>query len=114
MTLIAPRTSNGWQARQFKDRSNLYSPFLGTGNASCDFDRLIEICRVDQEEATKLFACFRKGAVRDVALAVTNTNAGRGRHRMQRGSATILPLSVEVMRQFGGLHKALLACTFGP
>src|SRR5262249_7187449 len=108
------KSPNRRQALQLKNGPDLDSPLLGTGNASCDSDRVVEVRRVDQEEAAELFARFSERAVRHLALTFTDANAGRGRYRVQWGSAEVLPLFVEFMRERRGLREALLALAFGP
>src|SRR5262249_20163176 len=61
-----------------------------------------------------LFARLREGAVGHVPLPLPDANAGRGRDGVQRRSAQILPLLVELMRQRRGLGEALLALALGP
>ena len=68
---------------------------------------------LDQEEAAELFTRFSERAVSYLAFSITNTNARRGRNRVQRGSAQILPLFMEFMREVCGLHNALLAFAIG-
>src|SRR5262249_55902973 len=79
-----------------------------------DIDGVIEVRRVDQEVAAELFARLGEGAVRHLALSLTDANAGRGRNRVQGGSAQVLSLFVELLRQRRGLREASLALAFGP
>src|SRR5262249_37748867 len=107
-------SSDRRQALQLEDRPHLDGPLPGAGNPPRDVDRLVEVRRVDQEEAAELFARFRERAVRHLPLPLTDANAGRRRDRVQRGGAQNLPLLVELVRQGRGLREALLALALGP
>src|SRR5262249_12634193 len=94
------------QTLQLKDGPNFDRPLLGAGNASRDFDRFIEVGRIDQEKAAELLARLRERTVGHLASSFTDANAGRGRHRVQGGSAQILPPLVKFVRQLDGLRHA--------
>ena len=85
------KSSDRRQAIQLKDGSNFHSSLLGSGYASCDIDRVVEVCRVDKEVTAELFARFGERAVRHLALSLTDTNAGRSRNWVQGGSARNFP-----------------------
>src|SRR5262249_34059100 len=95
------------------NRPNLDSSLLGAGNTPGNVDRFIEVRRVDQEEPAELFTRLRERSVRDLTLSVTNTNAGRSRHRLQRRTTKVFGLFLEFMGQRRGLRIALLAFAFG-
>src|SRR5262249_47309764 len=107
-------SSDRRQATQLEDGPNLDGPLRRSRNAPGDVDRFVEVRSIDQEETAELFAGLGEGAVRHLAFACANTDAGGGRNRMQRGSAQVFPLSVEFMRQRSGLRNAVLAFGFGP
>src|SRR5262249_55595871 len=68
----------------------------------------------NEEEAAQLFAGFRERAIRHEPASVADTNARRGRNRLQGGCAQVLASLVEFMGQCGGLRNAVLALALGP
>ena len=65
------------QARQLKDGSNFHGSLLGSGYASCDIDRLVEVRRVDHEKPTELFARLGERAIRNVPPPFADAHAAR-------------------------------------
>src|SRR5262245_23430768 len=58
------------KARQLHDRPDLDGALAGAGDAGGDADGLVEVARLDEEEAAELFAGFRERAVGHQPLAV--------------------------------------------
>ena len=66
-------------------------PMRAPGTRAAIADRLVEILGIDQKVAGDLLARFYERPVGDERFAVAHSNDGRGRRRLQRRCADILP-----------------------
>ena len=96
------------QARYFLHRPHFDRSDARPWNPSRDADRFIEILGIDQEVACDLLARFDERTIGHEAFAVTDPNDGRCRRRMQRLSAQIFSVGVELVCELHGIVKHLL------
>src|SRR5262249_62383141 len=80
-----------WKPVDFQDWPDFDGAPLPGGDLPRNFDCLVEIGGVDNEEAAQLFASFRERAIGHNALAVVMPNARRCQRGLQGGCRHIFP-----------------------
>ena len=96
------------QARDLPHRPDFDGADARPWNPSSDADRIIQILGIDQKVAGDLLARLDERPVGHEALSVADPDDGSGRRRMQRRSAQIFLVGVELVRELHGFLKHLL------
>src|SRR5712671_3271338 len=84
--------------RRGHDRTHFDRARARGRDAGGELDRLVEILGLDEVEAAQLLARLREGAVGGDRLAVLDAHGGRGRDRLQRLPADVVPALADALR----------------
>src|SRR5690606_14003551 len=88
---------SGVSCPEVLDRPDLDAAQTCRWHLRCDPDGLVQVARLDQDVAPKLFLRFHERAVGDMGLAVADTARGRGTHVFEGAGRDIMAVVPELL-----------------